>query len=432
MPRRSQEAEDEAFAKALQDEYRQEYNRQQAEQNRRENTAAATRVDGDDFERSSASSGHRKKKSKGGKKKSSKSKSRNKSGNRNRSNHRSRSSSRDSAGSATGRDERRRRRHRSSNSDNAANMSGDEWLSTHYPDQQEQEQPMNSEYDLIPLPPPPFVEDQALVSNWENRASADGEYARRIQQELADAEYARQLSERDSEIPQTGVSRESTPIVYVDQHHRSTVPRIYSSKDNSSSGSTGPLTDDDEMVARRIQQEIVDAEYAERINGLEREEAASRGIILSIERQNQLNMAQQQQQQTRPKSCLATWVPIILCVAVAVTIPLLYVFDVFNPADIFGDLFKDDWVGGDVTFDDINGTRVPSLPSNAIGWANTGNGLRLDLLNACTDEWQPFVQEAIDNWDNGDPIDSLTLYVTRVEAESECKSVDGKLKICNG
>jgi len=426
MPRRNQEAEDEAFAKALQDEYRLEYIRRQAEQNE---AAAAAAIDADDGERDNANSSQRKKKSK---KKSSKSKS--KKGKKSRSNHRSRSSSRDSTGSNSGRDKRRRRRPRSN--DRASDLSGDEWLATHYPDQMQQEETMNYG-GVLPLPPPPFVEDQA-PPDWGNHTTSDEAYARRIQQEMADAEYAQRLSEREGKTQRRGISSVATLVSYPVQDHRSArVSGVFASKDNSSSGSTGPLTDDDEMFARRMQQEMADAEYAERINNLEREEAASRGVILSIERQNQLNMAQRQQQQRRPKSCLATWVPMILCIAVAITVPLLYVFDIFNPADIpfLGDLFEDDWVGGtlnNMTFDDVNGTMVPQLPSNAIGWANTGNGLRLDILNACSDEWQPFVQGALDNWENGSPIDSLTFYTSRLDHDPKCSTVTGKLKICNG
>ena len=100
-----------------------------------------------------------------------------------------------------------------------------------------------------------------------------------------------------------------------------------------------------------------------------------------------------------------------------------------------GDLFQDDWVGGslnNMTFDDVNGTMVPQLPPDAIGWSNTGNGLRLDIQNACSDEWQPFVQPAIENWENGSPIDSLSLYESRIDYEYECSTAMGKLKICNG
>ena len=394
MPRRNQEAEDEAFAKALQDEYRQEFIRRQAELN------------GGAQEENTASSGQRKKKSK---KKSKKKKER-----KNR-NDRSRSSSRDST---TGREKRRRRRQRGNSEDERVAA------------QQE-----SLDYGVIPLPPPPFVNERNAS---RNNTSGDEEYARRIQQEIADAEYAQRLSENQSSTQYSGYANSrATAVAYPVQQQREipTATGFYDArKDSSSSGSTGPLTDDDEIVARRIQQELADAEYAERMVNLERQEAASRGFILSIERQNQLEMAQRQQQQARPKSCLATWLPMILCIAVAVTVPLLYVFDIFNPADLL-DLFQDDWVGGslnNMTFDEINGTMVPGLPSDAIAWGNSGKGLRLDILNACSDEWQPFVEEALDNWENGSPIDSLTFSRSRVDFDGEdCTIINGKLKICN-
>jgi len=205
----------------------------------------------------------------------------------------------------------------------------------------------------------------------------------------------------------------------------------FSDKDNCSTGSTQPSTDDDEAVARRIQQELADAEYAERIRNLEQEEAASREVVLSLERQQQLNQ-QQLQQQAPPKSFLRKWTPVAFWFAIAITIPLLFIFDVFDPADIFGDLFQDDWRGGNVTWDTMNGTVVPRLGPDAFGWYTQSIGLKLDILNACDDEYQPFVQEAIANWENGSPIDSLTLSTTRIDYESVCESVIGKMKICNG
>ncbi len=451
MPRRNQEAEDEAFAKALQDEYRQEYIRRQSERNGREDAvvaaaaaaAANTHRERSDRDKGTSSRHCNKMKSKGSKKKSSRSDSNDRTNsnnnNKNRNRSKSRSKSRDSTTSGARREKRRRRRQRS-NSENASRMSEDEWITAQQLDRMEYEQSVEMEYGVIPLPPPPFVDEDSRPS-WGSQMGSDAEYARRVQQELADEEYAHRLSERETRNQKPTVTKRPAPVEFPGQNHRNIiqgVPRLYGSKDsNSSSGSTGPLTDDDEAVARRIQQELADAEYAERINNLERQEAASRDVVLSLERQNQLNLAQQQQQQRRPKSCLATWVPMILCIAIAVTIPLLYVFDIFNPSDIpiLGDLFEDDWVGGslnNMTFDDVNGTLVPQLPSDAIGWANTGSGLQLDILNACADEWQPFVQAAIENWDNGSPIDSLSLYTSRVNYEYECTTVMGKLKICNG
>lgn len=232
--------------------------------------------------------------------------------------------------------------------------------------------------------------------------------------------------------------RSPPPLVFpiaTPTHER--VPRRFSFKDSHSSGSTEPCTDDDEVVARRIQQELTDAEYAQRISNLERDEATSREIVQSLERQQQ----QQQQQQAPKKSCFAKWAPMVVCLAIAVTVPLLYVFDIFDPSDILDIFNVNDWEGGstgNITFDDINGTNVPRLPDDAFGWANKGKGLELEILNACGDEWQPFVQEAIKNWEEGSPIDSLTLFTTRVPYENPvpydttCKTVEGKLKICNG
>ena len=115
-------------------------------------------------------------------------------------------------------------------------------------------------------------------------------------------------------------------------------------------------------------------------------------------------------------------------------------FDVFDSSNVpfFGDMFDNDWVNGDpwsgnnMTIIDINGTAVPQLPARAIGWANDGAGLQLDVLIACSDEYRPFVKKAIANWDNGYPIDSLSLFSSRIPYEYECETVTGKLKVCNG
>ena len=204
------------------------------------------------------------------------------------------------------------------------------------------------------------------------------------------------------------------------------------------------MTDDDEAVARRIQQELEDAEYAHAIGLREREEAASREVVLSLERQNHLDAehaARLRGEGGEPATGVRKWWPLATCLVCAIVVPLLFVFDVFDSSGVpfFGDLFGNDWIGNDpwsgnnnMTIDVINGTAVPRLGRDAFGWANTGNGLLLDVLNACTDPWQPFVQEAIANWDDGSPIDSLTLFSSRIDPEPGCSTATGKLKICNG
>ena len=496
MPRRNQEAEDAAYAQALQEEYRRDFIRRESERNAREeqqnwwfasgtdsspNLPAATESQQQESQRTRSRQRNRsrsndrddegKRKKKSSKKKKSKSKSRSNRSrssssrdsafseengeqrrrrrNRNKSRkNRSRSSSRDSAFSEENGDQRRRRRHRSGNE----NAGDEEWPSTH----QQDHIPVDSSAPPIPIPVPPFVEDTSDRPAWGDQMYGDEEYARRLSENFqheqvevvnysnnTDEDYARRLqaeldeSDRQQERNQRLARSEQVPATGFSNHiGGSNVPQLFPySKDNTSaSGSTEPSTDEDEIVARRIQQELADAEYAERISSLERQEAASRDVVLSLERQQQL---MQEQQQPPKRSCLAKWGPIVICVAIAITVPLLYVFDVFDPSDIpfLGDLFEDDWMGGqigNITFDEINGTFVPRLPPDAFGWANPGIGLQLEILNACDDVYDPFVIEAIANWDNGSPIDSLTLTTTKVPYESECSTVNGKLKICNG
>ena len=495
MPRRNQEAEDAAYAQALQEEYRRDFIRRESERNAREeqqnwwfasgvdsspNLSAATESQQQESQRTRSRQRNRsrsndrddegKRKKKSSKKKKSKSKSRSNRSrssssrdsafseengeqrrrrrNRNKSRkNRSRSSSRDSAFSEENGEQQRRRRHRSGN-ENA----GDEWPSTH----QQDHLPVDSSAPPIPIPAPPFVEGTPDHPAWGDQIYGDEEYARRLSENFqheqvevvnysnnTDEDYARRLqaeleeSDRQQERNQRLARSEQVPATGFSNHiGGSNVPQLFPySKDNTSaSGSTEPSTDEDEIVARRIQQELADAEYAERISSLERQEAASRDVVLSLERQQQL---MQEQQQPPQRSCLAKWGPIVICVAIAITVPLLYVFDVFDPSDIpfLGDLFEDDWMGGqigNITFDEINGTFVPRLPPDAFGWANPGIGLQLEILNACDDVYDPFVIEAVANWDNGSPIDSLTLTTTKVPYESECSTVNGKLKICNG
>jgi hypothetical protein len=183
----------------------------------------------------------------------------------------------------------------------------------------------------------------------------------------------------------------------------------------------------DEATARRIQQELHDADYAQRLSALEQQEVMAQ----------QMQQQQQQQQQepaSRP-SCMRRLSPILVCIVILVgLVSVLVGTGVFDPSDvpILDDIFGDDWLNGDPWSGNTTGLDGPTPGSDAYAWANSGNGLTLDILNACSDDWQVFVTEALTNWDNGYPIDSLTFQTTRIDYESECSDVRGKLKICNG
>jgi hypothetical protein len=76
-----------------------------------------------------------------------------------------------------------------------------------------------------------------------------------------------------------------------------------------------------------------------------------------------------------------------------------------------------------------------SLTANAtsIRWSSDGRmGLDLEVLNAADEYWEQFIFTALNDWNNGDPIDPLRLSITKVDRDIECVAVDKKIKICNG
>jgi hypothetical protein len=58
-------------------------------------------------------------------------------------------------------------------------------------------------------------------------------------------------------------------------------------------------------------------------------------------------------------------------------------------------------------------------------------GLELTLINALDQEWHPYFNRAVKEWDAGTP-DSLTLSTVSSDPDSECSPVSGFVKVCNG
>jgi hypothetical protein len=58
-------------------------------------------------------------------------------------------------------------------------------------------------------------------------------------------------------------------------------------------------------------------------------------------------------------------------------------------------------------------------------------GLELTLINALDQEWYPYFNRAVQQWDSGTP-DSLTLSTVTSDPDSECSPVSGFMKVCNG
>jgi hypothetical protein len=70
--------------------------------------------------------------------------------------------------------------------------------------------------------------------------------------------------------------------------------------------------------------------------------------------------------------------------------------------------------------------------ADANRWPNNdGSGLDLHLINALDDFWYDYFDLAVQEWDSGSP-DALTLSSEVAQADSECTTVDGVIKVCNG
>ncbi len=244
----------------------------------------------------------------------------------------------------------------------------------------------------------------------------------RLAQEFQDEELARQIA-----------AKPPTPRIYVptthpthryhsNSNHIQPPPSFPHCNSTPLTSSTASDTSSEE-VARRIAQEMDDAEIAHRLARYEQEAQAT----------------QRQERQGRSSRVLFRRVLPLLCCGIVVAIALLFILGVFDPQDVpfVGDIRRgDDWVdpfAGDVTFTGGGDAEIPVVDAQEqMGWPTDGrSGISLEILNALEDKWQEVLSTAVDNWDAGFPIDSLTLRITRVSYETVCEAVTGKIKVCN-
>jgi hypothetical protein len=128
-------------------------------------------------------------------------------------------------------------------------------------------------------------------------------------------------------------------------------------------------------------------------------------------------------------SCCSGIITFILVAAIGIGLGLYFgVFskkDLDNLAGAFRDGFKDILDGDPFAMEKVNSTVYLWVGSKGKG------GLSLELLNALDDSWQTYFEQAVSDWESGSP-DALSLTTSKVTAESECKQVDGVMKVCNG
>jgi len=240
----------------------------------------------------------------------------------------------------------------------------------------------------------------------------------RIAQELQDEELARRLS-RMSELQSTSSSTSSSRLF----------PSAFLDERSSSFGtnSNGNNNDDPDMAhARRIAQEMHDAEMAQRLSVYEQE------ALQRLEREQRFHGGPAAR---TPKSALSRILP-LLCCGIAISIPVLFILGVFDgddASDFFGDL-GDAWIDTDPwKGESATDPGAPDSASGAFRWSTNGvGGLSLTILNAMEDSWEAELRTAVNNWEAGVPVDPLSLQIERTSYDYACSAVDGKLKICNG
>jgi hypothetical protein len=96
--------------------------------------------------------------------------------------------------------------------------------------------------------------------------------------------------------------------------------------------------------------------------------------------------------------------------------------------DTFTDVLNTD------PFSGIFGGGTDANSTTGLLWRNTDGtgGLELEIVNALDERWYPYFEEAVNDWNTGEP-DSLTLSTSKADSpDSSCEPIDGLMKVCNG
>lgn len=167
----------------------------------------------------------------------------------------------------------------------------------------------------------------------------------------------------------------------------------------------------DEELARRLAQEEQDAVFAQRFAADER--ATVRGVPV-VPKKTFLSRCFSSV--GRLVSCLVTF-----CM-LAIAAGLLWWY--FGGSDSMPDFMPDPeaFRKEDPFFQN---------PQSSNRWKNDGSGLDLTLINALDAAWNDYFYKAVSDWDAGNP-DSLNLKTELGTPDFDCTPQPGYIKVCNG
>mmetsp|Transcript_15631 Transcript_15631/g.26645 ORF Transcript_15631/g.26645 Transcript_15631/m.26645 type:complete len:571 (-) Transcript_15631:695-2407(-) len=213
--------------------------------------------------------------------------------------------------------------------------------------------------------------------------------------------------------------------------------------------------DDDEALARRLDQELRDAELAadleraERAQNLAQHQQAAAAFAVegadsfdsnggdmrnTPSRSSRRQDRQQNQDSTassttcRDKSIYYGIRSAVFVVVSAVTLVVLVL--IFGGPKAVVD--PNTWMPG---WPDMSNPNDEGKVGDHNMWVAdlVDNGLNLVVLNSLDrgSDWNDYFRESISDWDNGSP-DSVTLQIKRVPNDPECTPVRRTMKVCNG
>eukprot|EP00573_Skeletonema_grethae_P010686 CAMPEP_0201705912 /NCGR_PEP_ID=MMETSP0578-20130828/47236_1 /ASSEMBLY_ACC=CAM_ASM_000663 /TAXON_ID=267565 /ORGANISM="Skeletonema grethea, Strain CCMP 1804" /LENGTH=530 /DNA_ID=CAMNT_0048194251 /DNA_START=152 /DNA_END=1741 /DNA_ORIENTATION=+ len=204
--------------------------------------------------------------------------------------------------------------------------------------------------------------------------------------------------------------------------------------------------DEDEVLARRLDQELRDAEFAASLERAERaqnlaqhRQAAAAFAVEGADSfdSNGGDMRRRDGQDTtstasstscRDKSIYWGIRVTVFAVVTGVTLIVLVLIFGGPKAVIDPNTWMPGWPDGS------NPNDVGKVGEHNMWVADlVDNGLNLIVLNSLDrgSDWNDFFRESISDWDNGTP-DSVTLKVRRVPKDPECTPVRRTMKVCNG
>jgi len=304
----------------------------------------------------------------------------------------------------------------------------------------------NSQQSRRPQPSAPVA--PALISGPENpdydasrgaiSLQADAEFARRLQQQIEqednlaapvsgrsgisslsadDEDYARQVQreiEREEAIRASARHRSSTGATGTrfKRSHSNAPTSSMSSDDVSALSMISEITDAE--AALRIEQELRDEALARRISSAEQDRASARMIVAS-------------QPAVIPPRCtirkiISYLIPLLLIVGAVAGI--VYYF-------LVGRSNLDDWWPSPEDFraeDPFDAKQ----PGEADRWqTKRSQGLSLEVVSSLEEKWYPFFNKAVSQWDEGDP-DALALNPSFQDYNFDCDPINFKLRVCNG